>query len=68
MLLVSGVRYMIPDWKNGIRIHAVSGYIIFFLTFATSLYALGIRKWLIHRRSHENEVYHGYIGIGKFLL
>lgn len=66
-LLVSGVRYMIPDWKIGIRMHALCGYIIVFLTFATSLYILGIRQWKIQRKSLENEHYHGHIGTGKFL-
>lgn len=65
LLLISGVRYMIPDWKNGIRIHAISGYIIFVLTFATAIHVFGVREWVIGRRSSDNEVYHDHIGTGK---
>ena len=68
LLLVAGVRYMLPDWKNGIRIHIYSGTIIFGATFGTSLYTMGRRGWIIGRRSKENENYHDHIGLVMLVL
>jgi nucleoside permease NupC len=68
MLLISGVRYMIPDWKNGIKIHVICGFIILVLTLATSLWVFGVRKWVVGRRTATNEVYHDQIGFGKYNL
>ncbi len=68
LLLVAGVRYMLPDWKNGISIHIQSGAMIFVLTFVTSLYTMWTRGWIIGRKSKENEHYHDHIGLGMLVL